>query len=141
MNIEGFCDKYNLGQVINISKITGGLMHKMFKVETDKGIYCIKILNPEVMSRKTAYNNFVISEKISNLAKNNGIPVSSALDIQGSYLIKYEDNYYMVFDYVDGKVLKDDEITLEHSKKIGNILARIHNLDYNTETLKIMLTP
>ena len=65
MNIEEFCKKYNFGKVYNISKLSGGLMHKMFKVETEKGIYCIKILNPEVMSRKDAYNNFVISESIS----------------------------------------------------------------------------
>ena len=130
MSIEKFCKEYGLGEVINITKLSGGLMHKMFKVETTKGIYCIKVLNPEVMSRSDAYNNFLLSESISNLAKNNGIPVSSALDINGNYLTKLDDMYYMVFDYIDGKVLKDDEITLEHSKKIGNILARIHNLDY-----------
>ena len=130
MNIEKFCENYNLGNVINISKITGGLMHKMFKVETDKGTYCVKVLNPEIMSRDTAYNNFVVSEKISNLAKDNGIPVSSALDINGNYLTKFEDMYYMVFDYVEGKTLKDDEITVEHCKKIGNILAHIHSLNY-----------
>ena len=78
MNIEEFCKKYNLGEVYNILKLSGGLMHKMFKVETEKGIYCIKILNPEVMSRKDAYNNFVISESISNLAKDSGISLSSA---------------------------------------------------------------
>lgn len=88
MNIEKFCEKYNFGHVISISKITGGLMHKMFRVETDKGVYCVKVLNPEVMSRETAYNNFVTSEKVSNLAKANGIPVSSALDIDGDYLKK-----------------------------------------------------
>ena len=44
MNIEEFCKKYNFGKVYNISKLSGGLMHKMFKVETEKGIYCIKIL-------------------------------------------------------------------------------------------------
>ena len=74
MNIEKFCEKYNFGTVLNISKLSGGLMHKMFKVETDKGIYCIKVLNPEVMARDTAYNNFVVSESVSNLAKKNNIP-------------------------------------------------------------------
>ena len=43
MNIEDFCKEYNLGTVKNITKLTGGLMHKMFKVETDKNIYAIKI--------------------------------------------------------------------------------------------------
>lgn len=130
MNIEKFCERYGFGKVINITKITGGLMHKMFKVETDKGIYCIKVLNKEIMSREEAYNNFVVSEKVSNLAKKNNIPVSSSLDIEGNYLIKFDDMYYMVFDYVNGKTLKDDEITVEHCKKIGNVLAKIHLLDY-----------
>ena len=130
MNIEKFCEIYNLGKALNISKLSGGLMHKMFKVETTKGIYAIKILNPEVMNRKEAYNNFIISEMISNLAKRNGIPVSSTLNIDGNYLTKYENMYYMVFDFVFGKTLSDDEITVDHCKKIGMILAHIHLLDY-----------
>lgn len=130
MNLEKLCESYNLGKVKKVFKLSGGLMHKMYKVETDKGIYCIKILNPEVMARKNAYNNFVISEKVSNLAKENGIPVSSALDIDGNYLTKLDDMYYMIFNYIDGKTLEDDEITVEHCKKIGNVLAHIHNLDY-----------
>lgn len=130
MNIEKFCERYGFGKVINTTKITGGLMHKMFKVETDKGVYCVKVLNPEIMSREEAYNNFVVSEKVSNLAKKNNIPVSSSLDIEGNYLTKFDDMYYMVFDYVDGKTLKDDEITIEHCKKIGNVLAHLHLLDY-----------
>ena len=130
MNIEKFCERYDFGKVINITKISGGLMHKMFKVDTTKDIYCFKVLNPEVMSRKEAYGNFVVSESVSNLAKKNGIPVSSALDIDGNYLTKLDDMYYMVFDYVEGKTLKDDEITALHCKKIGNVLAHIHSLDY-----------
>lgn len=130
MNIEKFCKKYGLGKVISINKVSGGLMHKMFKVETDKGIYCVKVLNPEVMSRKESYSNFVESESVSNLAKKNGIPVSGALDIEGNYVTKLDDVYYMVFDYVDGKTLKDDEITIEHCMKIGNVLAHIHSLNY-----------
>lgn len=130
INIEKFCQKYNYGKVLNISRLSGGLMHKMFKVETDKGVYCIKVLNPEVMSRKEAYDNFVVSESVSNLAKKNDIHISSALNIEGNYLTKLEDMYYMVFNFVDGKTLKDDEITIEHCKKIGNVLAHIHSLDY-----------
>ena len=88
MNIEEFCKKYNFGKVYNISKLSGGLMHKMFKVETEKGTYCIKVLNPEVMNRDTAYNNFVVSERISNLAKDNNIPVSNALNINNNFINK-----------------------------------------------------
>lgn len=132
MNIERFCERYNLGKVISIIKISGGLMHKMFKVETTNGIYCIKVLNKEVMSRSDAYNNFIVSENISNLANKSGIPVSSALSIDGNYINKLDYYYYMVFNYIDGKVLNDDEITTYHCKKIGSILGRLHNLDYKS---------
>ena len=136
MNIEKFCERYDLGKIQNISRLFGGLMHKIFKVETDKGIYCIKVLNSEVMARKEAFNNFVVSESIANLAKQNGIPASSALNMEGNYLTKLDDIYYMVFDFVDGKILKDENITIEHCKKIGNILAHIHSLDYKEIGLK-----
>ena len=131
MDIEKFCKINNLGIVKSITKLTGGLMHKMFKVETDKGIYAIKVLNKEVMTRKEAYNNFVVSETIANIAKDNGISVSCALKINDNYLNILDDMYYMVFDFVEGKTLKDDEITIEHCKKIGESLAQIHALDYS----------
>lgn len=140
MNIEAFCKEYNLGTVKTITKLTGGLMHKMFKVETDKNIYAIKILNTEVMNREEAYNNFVISETISNLAKENNIPVSSAIKINENYLTKYQDFYYMVFIYIEGKTLQDNEITIKHCQEIGKLLAKIHSLDYkkiNLESEKI----
>jgi len=136
MNIKRFCETNNLGIVKNITKLNGGFMHKMYKVETNKGIYAIKLLNPEVMSRKDAYNNFVVSESISNLAKNNGIPVSSALNINNNYINIFEDQYYMVFDYINGKVLIDEEITIEHCKKIGELLSKIHSLDYSSLNIK-----
>lgn len=132
MNIEKFCKNYNLGKVISITKLTGGLMHKMFKVETTTGTYAIKVLNPEVMSRSEAYDNFIISETIANLAADNGIVVSSALSIDDNFLTKFEDFYYMVFDFVEGKTLTDAEITIKHCGKIGEVLAKIHSLDYST---------
>lgn len=140
MNIEDFCKEYNLGTVKNITKLTGGLMHKMFKVETDKNIYAIKILNKEVMNREEAYDNFVISETISNLAKENNIPVSSAIKINENYLTKYQDFYYMVFIFIEGKTLQDNEITIKHCQEIGKLLAKIHSLDYkkiNLESEKV----
>lgn len=136
MNLENFCFDHGLGKVIHISPLSGGFMHKMFQVKTDKGIYAIKILNPEVMSRSEAYDNFVISEAISNLAKDHGICVSSAILIDGNYLTKYDDMYYMVFDFVYGKTLIDKEITVEHCMKIGQILSQIHSLDYQYLELK-----
>lgn len=131
MDIEKMCEENGLGKVINITKLTGGLLHKMYKVETDKDIYAIKVLNQEVMNRKDAYDNFITSEKISNLAKENGIPVSSALKLNENFIIEYQSYYFMVFNFIDGNILKDEEITVKQCKKIGQILSNIHSLNYN----------
>lgn len=42
---------YNLGEIKgDILPVSGGLMHKMFKVQTSTGIYAVKYLNPEIMN-------------------------------------------------------------------------------------------
>lgn len=53
----------------------------MWKVTTSSGVFAIKILNPEIMSRPEAYGNFVFSEKIANQAKDAGIPALPAVKI------------------------------------------------------------
>ena len=130
-NVEG------LATLFAETEPVSGVDCKMFKVDTDKGIYCVKVLNPEVMSRSDAYDNFVESEKISHFMKDNGINVSCAIEFDGNYLVKMDDMYFMVFDFVFGKTLKDDEITVDHCKKIGNILGHIHLLDYKKIGLEI----
>ena len=44
--------------------------------------------------------------------------------------------YFYVYEWFDGKSLKDDEITIEHCKKIGKLLAYIHNIDLKKDEVK-----
>ena len=68
--IERLILESNLGNKINnIDKVTGGLSHRMYKVETDNGIYAVKELNSGVMKIEKAYSNFVFSEKVTDIAK------------------------------------------------------------------------
>ena len=67
MNTDNFFDlvaeDLQLGQVIeNPVRVTGGFMHRMFKVVTDKGRYIIKLLNPNIMKRPTAMGNYKIAD-------------------------------------------------------------------------------
>lgn len=122
----------NLGKVIeNPIKVNGGLSHKMYKVKTNKGTYAVKELNSGIMKREEAYNNFVFSEKVTDIAKENGVSAIGALNIDNDIMKLVDGKYYMIFEWLDGKVLNPNEITIEHCKKIGNILAKIHNLDFS----------
>ena len=74
MNVNEFLNKMigelNLGNLIEpISQVSGGLMHRMFKVFTDKGRYIVKLLNPNIMKRPTAMNNFNTADKLEEILK------------------------------------------------------------------------
>ncbi len=63
--INQLIKKLNLGEITEEPQsVTGGLMHHMYRVETETGIYAVKVLNEEVMSRPVAYRNMVNSEKL-----------------------------------------------------------------------------
>lgn len=120
-------------KVIEIHKILGGLSHKMYKVITDKATFAIKELNPTIMSRYEAYNNFVISEKVARIANQNGINTVCALQFNDEVVLKVEGSFFMVFDWLNGNTLKPEQVDFKHCEIIGQILAKIHNIDFFEE--------
>lgn len=130
--IEKLIKETKLGnKIITIDKVIGGLSHRMYKVVTDKGIYAVKELNPNVMKRKETYSNFLFAEKVTDIAKMNGINAIGTNKINEKVIQEMNNSYFMIFDWIDGKILKNEEITEEHCKIIGKILAQIHNIDFS----------
>lgn len=82
-------------------QVKGGLLHKMYCVRTDKGVYAVKVLNPEIMKRPVALRNTVNSEKIA-AAFQSIIPVVPALEINGKQIHELNGTHYMIFDWVAG---------------------------------------
>lgn len=124
-------ERLQLGTIIDKpSRVNGGLLNRMYKVNTSNGMYAVKHLNPEVMKRENAKENHILAEKIANIAKNNGINCVPAKIINGINLHEIEGNYFFVFDWFNGKSIDEDKITLEHVKKVATLLAKIHNIDF-----------
>lgn len=120
----------NLGKLLNDPiKVTGGLTHQMYKIETTKGIYVIKLLNPNIMKRKDALNNFTNADKLEEVLKINNIDAIYSLVINNHKLHMVDNQYLYIYPLYEGKVLKDDEIDFPHIKKISKVLADIHNID------------
>ncbi len=141
MNTDRFFDlaaeKLELGKVIEKPvRVTGGFMHRMFKVVTEKGVYVVKLLNPNIMKRPTARGNYQIADDIEEILKKNNIPAVYALKFNGSKMQKIDNQYFYIFDWYDGKSVNDDEITVFHCNKIGEVLAKIHNIDLKNETFE-----
>lgn len=134
--IKRLCEMYGLGILEKEPVlVTGGLLHKMYRVCTSMGEYAVKILNPDIMQRPEALNNMINSERIAN-ALADKIPLVAAKQLQGQYVIKDEEFYYMVFDWLDGKSIFIPDITNENCKQIGIILGKIHAMDVKVDGLK-----
>lgn len=138
MDLNNFFEKmvnfFNLGNIIEEPlKVTGGLTHRMFKIVTDKGRYIVKLLNPNIMKRPTAMGNFNRADKIEEILKDNGISAVYSLKFNDKKMQEIDGQYFYIYEWFDGKSLKDGEITNYHCEKIGEVLAKIHNIDLKNE--------
>lgn len=125
-------DKLNLGIIEQeVKRVTGGLLNRMYKVVTSNGIYAVKHLNPEVMKRSNAVDNHIFAEKIANIAKINNVQCISANIYNGYALQKFNNNYFLIFDWFEGKAIVDEEITLDKVKKVAKQLAVLHQINFN----------
>lgn len=106
--------------------LSGGYTHRMYALTTTQGRYAVKLLNPEIMARPDALNNYGLAEAFETLLQVNALPILPAMDIFGHKLHCISGQYLYIFRYFDGHVLKDDEITPDHCYAMGNVLARIH---------------
>ncbi|MBP3962761.1 phosphotransferase [Paenibacillus lignilyticus] len=128
---EKLCTQLQLGEMVGQPVVvTGGLLHRMYAIETTTGKYAVKALNPQVMLRPAAMSNMIHSEKIAAIAANN-VPALPAKRYNDASVQQVDDHYFLVFDWVAGRSLKPHEITIAHAERIGEILAAIHKTDFS----------
>lgn len=131
-NISALFKQLKLGVVIDEPvRITGGLLHLMYKVNTDTGVFAVKLLNPLIMKRETAFDNYVFSEKFARHAHNNGINCVPAISIDNKVVHQYDDQSYLIFPWIEGESGEKKKIEITMCKTIGRLLASIHELNFN----------
>lgn len=124
-----------LGEIIaDVEPVSGGLMHKMYKVVTDCGVYAVKQLNAEIIKRPDAHENFARAEKIEEILEDSEIPIVPAMVIGDRKMQKIEDQFFYVFKWQEGQITDRNHISNDMCRKAGNILGRIHAINpKNTE--------
>lgn len=133
VEINNLMESLKLGAVINEPvQVTGGLLHKMYRVNTNKGTYAVKVLNAEIMKRPVALQNTVNSEKIA-AGFRTIIPVVAALEISGKQIHEVDGNHYMVFDWMEGESIFPPMITAENCYAIGEVLGKMHHANLTVE--------
>ena len=130
--IEKLLNTLDLGKLINKpTRVYGGLLNRMYKVTTNKGVYAIKHLNSEVMKRKDAKNNHIIAEEIANIAKEKGINAAPAKIFKNGALQEVDRNYFFVYDWFEGNIIQYSNINEYYVKTVAENLAKIHKTDFS----------
>lgn len=130
---DRICAELNLGTLTAPPiRLHGGYTHRMFRLDTTSGSYAVKLLNPEIMQRPDARDNYRVAEAFEALLERAGLPILPALIIGGKKMHCVAGQHLYVFEYFDGRVLREDEITPAHCAKIGAVLAQIHGAGENS---------
>lgn len=128
--LEKLMRECGLGESIaDIQPVSGGFMHRMYKVITDSGIYAVKHLNAEIMKRPDAQENFARAERIEGILEKKDIPIVPAMVICGRKMQNIEEQFFYVFRWQEGRIADWNHISEEQCYKAGNILGRIHAIE------------
>ncbi len=132
------CGQLGLGKLTAPPEaLSGGFMHKMYSLNTEQGKYALKLLNPYIMQRDTAMENFRQAEILEAKLEGRGLPILPALTFHGKKMQETGGQYYYLFEFFDGKALQNSEIEISHCEEMGRTLARIHEIERRREKVQI----
>ncbi|MEK6733871.1 MAG: aminoglycoside phosphotransferase family protein [Pseudomonadota bacterium] len=119
------CAGFNLGVPIRSpTRVHGGLLHSMWRVNTDKAIFAIKQISKDIdLSNDKIIQNYNLTEEIASRFKELGISAIHAIN----KLTIIDESGFLVYPWVDAKsVLVPTE---SQALKIATLLAKIHLID------------
>lgn len=129
MDFVAVCQQLNLGTLTEKPvRLTGGLLHKMYRIVTEGGVYAVKCLNPHVMARPTAAANFAAAEELERKLERTDLPLLPALTVGGRKMQALAGDFFYLFPYFDGRALAEGDITPAHCAIVGEILAKLHRV-------------
>ena len=122
------CRLLHLGEpVAEPRPISGGLLHKMFRVETARGVFAVKALNPDIMARPEALANMRAGEQTNSEFGIRNAEFGVCASVGG--VVEVEERYFIVYPWVEGASVFAPEITVEHCRVMGHVLGAIHRAD------------
>lgn len=124
---EPLCRHADLGQPLaEPTAVTGGLLHRMYALETTRGRYAVKLLNPEIMLRPDARENYRRAEALEALLERRNLPILPALTVHGQKMLSIGSYKIYVFPWYDGHIIRGTDVQARHAAAIGGTLAGIH---------------
>lgn len=130
-HIRQLCSVLSIGEPqVRPSAVVGGLHHRMWRLETARGIYAVKQLSADTdLSDPETVYRYNSSEAIAEAFAVRGIPAVYAVRRGDDYLQIIDDQGYLVHPWFDGAALDLSQISDMHALAVARILARMHRAD------------
>lgn len=132
INFEQLCLELDLGTMTRPpQRITGGLIHRLYKLTTHKNIYSVKALNPNIVTDGKSAQKFSQAEQIAMEVQKHNISCLCASTINGNIVHNINGQYYIVFSWIPGSNITQKQINRGICFTVGSILGNIHTFDFS----------
>lgn len=136
-HLKHLSQHFNLGQPVKLpERVYGGLLHIMWRLDTNKGSYAIKQLSKDIdLKNEQVIKNYEMSEQIASHFIAQGIPGVCAISQSQSqkHLFIVDGAGYLVYPWVNAKALGRDEINEDQALIIARLLAKMHLMNLYIE--------
>lgn len=122
---------FSLGELLQEPQaVQGGLLHRVWRLHTSRGIFAVKQLNPAIMRKPDIRDAYRLAERIAAKMVAQGVPAAIALEGEGNGGIVQEigNATFIVYNWVDGETLSIKAVAPERTRLIGTVMARMHSV-------------
>ncbi len=124
---DQICSTYQLGKLLEFPQIVlGGRVHQVFCLNTEKGKFALKKFNLLRSWGLHSEQEIVEAEDIITSLSENAFPALPAIKANGKPFYKYDDDCYLLFNWIEGQSLSPKEAGLAQIELVGSLLAKLH---------------
>lgn len=108
--------------------VAGGLKHRLYRAQTVRGEYAVKVLNPRLLRGRDRLGRYKRAEQIAQAAARAGLPAVCALPGPDGPVQGIGPATVMVFPWLTGAALPPDPTSPDAACLMGVLLGRLHVL-------------
>lgn len=133
------CTLFKLGEPIyEPQAVQGGLLHRLWRLHTSRGLFAVKLLNPVIMRKAGIRDVYRLTERIAEAMATSGVSATVALkgEGDGGTVQEIGTATCIVYDWIEGETLSTKAVEPERTRLIGAMLARMHGLQQHFPELE-----
>jgi hypothetical protein len=132
------CEQLGLGVAAGVpERVFGGFHHRMWRLETDCGLYAVKQLGPDTDATDPGtVDHYNETEAVAEAFAHYGISAIHALRRQKDYLQTIEGAGYLVYPWTDAVAIDRKNLSETHALKIAALMATMHRVDIQVSGLQ-----